>query len=194
MGRKTLEDLLHAAFMVQFCTDQDVWKREQGISDMGPCVGVMDWAGEIQRIKEEELMLENPNTKQVGGDHYRQKNAEYQHWDLMIDNIGPGYLVAVATKYLTRYQIAGNPEKDLGKALHYIEKLASLYRPGGKFEHRLPPERTPINFTRFAKDHDLTGDQVHAFHLLLGYTSLSEITLAYQITQALLSNVQGGKR
>ena len=57
------------------------------------------------------------NEKQVGGKHYR---SSYQHWDLVLD-FGLHYLEGCATKYVTRRK--GNRGEDIGKAIHYLEKL-----------------------------------------------------------------------
>lgn len=57
------------------------------------------------------------NDKQVGGKHYR---SSYQHWDLVLD-FGLHYLEGCATKYVTRRK--GNRGEDIGKAIHYLEKL-----------------------------------------------------------------------
>jgi len=57
------------------------------------------------------------NEKQVGGKHYK---SGYQHWDLVLD-FGLHYLEGCSTKYVTRRK--GNRGEDIGKAIHYIEKL-----------------------------------------------------------------------
>jgi len=73
--------------------------------------------------------MENPNSRQVGGNHYR---AAYQHWDFVADT-WLGYFEAQITKYISRWR-KKDGVKDLGKALHYYEKLLSLYT-----ENRLRP-------------------------------------------------------
>jgi hypothetical protein len=57
------------------------------------------------------------NEKQVGGKHYK---SGYQHWDLVLD-FGLHYLEGCSTKYVTRRK--GSRGEDIGKAIHYIEKL-----------------------------------------------------------------------
>lgn len=66
------------------------------------------------------------NQYQVGGNHY---HAVYQHWD-WVEDVGLGYLEAVATKYLlpSRQAKKGGLE-DLKKSVHYIEKLIEVNRP-----------------------------------------------------------------
>jgi hypothetical protein len=61
------------------------------------------------------------NTYQVGGDHYSQA-GNYQHWDL-VESYNIGYLEALATKYLVRWDKKGIPVQDLQKALHTVDKL-----------------------------------------------------------------------
>lgn len=61
--------------------------------------------------------LTKANAKQVGGKHYQ---SEYQHWDLVLD-YGLHYLESCATKYVTRRK--GSRGEDIGKAIHYLEKL-----------------------------------------------------------------------
>jgi hypothetical protein len=56
--------------------------------------------------------------QQVGGEHYQ---AEYQHWDWVIDANIP-YLEANATKYLSRWWKKAGPI-DIEKSLSYVEKI-----------------------------------------------------------------------
>lgn len=88
------------------------------------------------------------NDTQVGGDHYR---SDYQHWDFIELN-GIGYLEAAATKYVTRWRSKGGVG-DLEKAVHYVEKLAELYKEG----RRLPRGHAPlVEISRFADANKLT--------------------------------------
>lgn len=70
-------------------------------------------------------MTQSTHVAQVGGEHYQ---AELQHWDL-VEKYDVDYLIATATKYLTRWRKKGTPKLDLGKAASYIEK-ALLCRQG----------------------------------------------------------------
>lgn len=70
-------------------------------------------------------MTQDTHVDQVGGKHYQ---AEVQHWDV-IEAHDVDYLLATATKYLTRWRKKGAPEVDLGKAASYIEKAIKC-RPG----------------------------------------------------------------
>lgn len=60
--------------------------------------------------------------RQEGGDHYQ---ADYQHWDLVID-LRMGYLEGNATKYVSRWQKKGGVQ-DLHKAMTYVDKLIANY-------------------------------------------------------------------
>lgn len=73
--------------------------------------------------------MTNVNDKQVGGNHYRNKNP-IQHWDWVAIN-GIGYLEGVATKYICRgVRKHESPLEDYEKALHYVEKLTELFIAG----------------------------------------------------------------
>lgn len=83
----------------------------------------------------------NANSRQVGGNHYAQ-GGSVQHWDFIAQNLGPGYLVGCATKYIARWR-QKDRRKDLEKALHFIEKLregarAGEFTPPGKSQKRIP--------------------------------------------------------
>jgi hypothetical protein len=69
------------------------------------------------------------NTKQVGGEHYRQNKT--QHWDWAQYKC---YLVGAATKYLDRHDavttdITKTGIRAIEKALHYIQKLVERDYP-----------------------------------------------------------------
>jgi hypothetical protein len=124
------------------------------------------------------LNIADPNSHQVAGEHYAGK---IQHWDVMIAAFGPSYLVGYATKYIARYK-KKDPVKDLEKALHTVEKLISVH----SLREFPMPRMMPVGFAEFAKEHFLSRDQVHLFHLLLGYTKIEELELAHKILNKLL--------
>lgn len=68
---------------------------------------------------------QTPNEYQIAGDHYRRANPEYQHWDLVAD-FNMNYYTGCLTKYVARWR-EKEGVKDLQKAVHYCEKLISLY-------------------------------------------------------------------
>ena len=63
-----------------------------------------------------------PNTKQVGGDHY--KDNKIQVWDAIHD-WGLGYFSGNVIKYVARHQ-KKNGIEDLKKARHYLDKLIAM--------------------------------------------------------------------
>tara|TARA_R110000744_G_scaffold366765_1_gene475965 strand:- start:69 stop:467 length:399 start_codon:yes stop_codon:yes gene_type:complete len=62
------------------------------------------------------------NDYQIGGNHYN--NKEYQHWDMVCDT-GLHYLLACATKYISRWR-EKNGIEDLKKPSHYLVKADEL--------------------------------------------------------------------
>jgi len=69
-----------------------------------------------------------PNTKQVGGDHYRDNTI--QVWDAIHD-WGLGYFSGNVIKYVARHQ-KKNGVEDLKKARHYLDKLIAMTEKQGK--------------------------------------------------------------
>jgi len=69
-----------------------------------------------------------PNSVQIGGDHYV---SDYQPWDFNEYN-GLGGLECSIVKYLCRYRAKGSPAKDIGKAVHYVDKLIDLHLKVGR--------------------------------------------------------------
>jgi len=65
---------------------------------------------------------EGPNSLQIGGDHYV---SDYQPWDFNEYN-NLGGLECSIVKYLCRYKFKGSPKRDIGKAIHYVDKLIDL--------------------------------------------------------------------
>jgi hypothetical protein len=59
------------------------------------------------------------NDRQVGGDHYKNKNI--QPWDYIVAN-DIGYLEGNIIKYISRWR-EKNGLADLAKAKHYLDKL-----------------------------------------------------------------------
>jgi len=65
------------------------------------------------------------NEQQVGGEHYRKHNPDYQHWDWVV-NVDMHYLLAASSKYLCRWRDKGTPLEDLRKAAHYLDKMIEV--------------------------------------------------------------------
>jgi hypothetical protein len=69
------------------------------------------------------------NDKQIGGDHY--KNMGVEPWDVvdtwpMEQRIGA--YRAGALKYLMRMGAKDESEKEIGKGIHYLEKLLEVLK------------------------------------------------------------------
>lgn len=77
--------------------------------------------------------MNDPNSHQVGGNHYRKVPGE-QHWDRMWRIYGPDvawvYFVGQITLYVERYRDKNGIE-DLKKARHFLDKLISLEEKDG---------------------------------------------------------------
>lgn len=68
--------------------------------------------------------------EQVGGSHYKQMNV--QPWDV-VDSWPVeqqiGYYRGNAIKYLMRAGAKDDPVQELGKAMHYVQKLIEVLSP-----------------------------------------------------------------
>lgn len=95
--------------------------RELGLSDL--LMEEVIILEELTVMSTGERQLD-PNTVQVGGEHYREVNQQYQHWDLVAE-YGMSYFIGNMTKYLCRWH-KKDGVKDLEKSLHYLEKLINL--------------------------------------------------------------------
>lgn len=69
--------------------------------------------------------MENPNSYQVGGEHYK---TGYEHWDLVLDT-HMGYFEGQITRYISRWR-QKDGLKDLDKAYHYIYKMIHSFDSG----------------------------------------------------------------
>jgi len=71
-------------------------------------------------------MSNDPNSRQVGGDHYKGKSV--QPWDFIAAN-GLGFFEGNVVKYVTRWKDKGGVQ-DLHKARHYLDKLIEVAGDG----------------------------------------------------------------
>ena len=76
----------------------------------------------LKEIEEYQAGLSSANTKQVSGNHYKEK--EIQPWDYIYAN-NIGYFEGNCVKYVSRWKDKGGIA-DLQKAMHYLEKLIEL--------------------------------------------------------------------
>jgi hypothetical protein len=71
-------------------------------------------------------MSNDPNSRQVGGDHYKGKVV--QPWDFIAAN-ELGFFEGNVVKYVTRWKDKGGVQ-DLHKARHYLDKLIEVAGDG----------------------------------------------------------------
>lgn len=81
--------------------------------------------------KEVKIRLSEANTKQIGGQHY--KDSVLQPWDVMkswfTEEEFKGFLRGNALKYIYRAGRKGSAVEDYEKAIHYLEKLIEVSGP-----------------------------------------------------------------
>lgn len=118
--------------------------------------------------------MEHPNSRQVGGNHYKNA-AGYDHWDCACDT-WMGYFEGQITKYVSRWR-KKDGVKDLAKAMHYYEKLLSLYQ-----ENRLRPRvAAPITHSRYLNKYFAAAvpapsdEERKIFIALVFYRSVAEL-------------------
>lgn len=73
-------------------------------------------------------MINDPNSRQVGGDHYKGKTV--QPWDFIAAN-ELGFFEGNVVKYVTRWKDKGGVQ-DLHKARHYLDKLIEVAGDGAQ--------------------------------------------------------------
>lgn len=120
---------------------------------------------------------------QVGGDHYA-RGGDVQHWDLISDNFGPGYLIGCATKYITRWQ-QKNGLQDLQKAHHYCVKLHEkalqhTWRPG-----------PPVEVDPFLTHNIIVGTDARIVYLLTNWRSANDFIIAANLIEELIKDHNG---
>lgn len=116
------------------------------------------------------------NSRQVGGDHYKGENADFQHWDL-IELFGIGYLEGCATKYVSRWR-KKNGLQDVQKARHYIEKLMEMFVAG----ERRPRGETPLQILRVFFDQQKidTPEERDTIAMLCRWRTVDDLYLALE--------------
>lgn len=128
------------------------------------------------------------NDTQVGGDHY--KGVAYQHWDWATDLALRG-LEYAATKYLTRLGKKDQASVELGKAVHYLQKLIEVFnemRMGPRLGSK--PGRLAMLTARFVDGLDgISADRrvVNAIYLVAFWEEPCDLALAISYLQELQS-------
>lgn len=111
-------------------------------------------------------MKENdPNSRQVGGGHY--KGGAWQHWDWSLEN-HLGGLEYAATKYLVRWKDKGGIA-DVEKAGHYVDKLIDWY---GNKKAPLPRPRAAVKVLELAEVYNLSVHASNCCMMLCLYVSV----------------------
>lgn len=123
----------------------------------------------------------DPNKRQVGGSHYRL--VEYQHWDLVADN-GLNYFEGQITKYVARWRKKAGLQ-DLEKAIHYLDKLVSLYQEDratfmhvtrGYLHAKTEDAGRPINnLARFVQAYELGPLEIAIVTKTMTYETIAEL-------------------
>jgi len=132
------------------------------------------------------------NDKQVGGQHYGPGKGGIQHWDFVEQN-GLGYLEGCATKYIARNRKKHpTPVEDLGKAVHYIEKLQELERAGVKVPR--PDVPLVISVADFADTNDLTGAEETAVRILTVWKHAADLQTAWEVVWAMYQDARKGAK
>jgi len=84
-------------------------------------------------IEEEQEKMSPANEKQVGGSHYKSMGVE--PWDVI--DTWPveqriGAYRAGALKYIMRMGSKDQSEQEIGKGIHYLEKLLEVLKAANK--------------------------------------------------------------
>jgi len=135
-------------------------------------LGVFDVTAEevliLLQLREMEM---EPNSYQVGGEHYREANADFQHWDL-VEVYGLSYFIGNMTKYVCRWR-KKHGVKDLEKAIHYLDKYISLTKSGRYLPqyHRLDSEVA----RKFCEVQNLEGLERDIILMSVAHPTLSDL-------------------
>lgn len=116
------------------------------------------------------------NNRQVGGEHYKGKNADFQHWDL-IEIFDLGYLEGCATKYVSRWRKKSGLQ-DVQKARHYVEKLIELHKEGTRQPRGFVPRSVLTMF--FDQQGINTPAERDAISMLCRWRNLDDLYMAAQ--------------
>jgi hypothetical protein len=128
------------------------------------CYALGTACGDCARCDKDPARPVKANEVQVGGEHYRTFNADYQHWDLVADT-GMGYFEGQITKYVARWSRKSG-RQDLEKAMHYAHKMNELVRAGRYPMRQVPASDKAMSLlATFAHDHKLTRDETIVFEL-----------------------------
>lgn len=124
------------------------------------------------------MTTDDPNTYQHGGKHYSE--SAYQVWDFCALNAIP-FLEGSAIKYIARSRKKhATPTEDIRKAIHFVEKIRSLYDghyyiPHGFFHVVPTQELTVMNARRLAEANHLDELETNAIVLLCVWQGIRDL-------------------
>jgi len=133
--------------------------------------------------------MPSANEVQHDGSHYRNRDSNYQHWDLVADT-GMGYFEAQITRYIARWRFKEGA-LDVEKALHYAQKMSELIKEG-RYPTRQVPQREDamVLLEAFAIKQKLTREETLIFELCAMRATEGDVDrLLFRIT-ALLSEAR----
>lgn len=152
-----------------------VTKQYEGVTESG-----MKYHVALIDTKETPM---SANSRQEGGHHYQ---SDYQHWD-WVEEIDMDYLLAAATKYLTRWRQKGNGVVDIKKAIHYVEKRAECAARLVHRRARLPVEHIRHETNTFlALNPQIPPNEHMIFVQLAVWTSRKQLIMARDMLVNLL--------
>lgn len=121
---------------------------------------------------------DDPNHYQHGGTHYSE--SAYQVWDFCALNAIP-FLEGSAIKYVTRSRKKHpTPVEDIRKAIHFVEKIRSLYMrhnyvPNGFLQLVPLQELTITNARRLARENHLDELEEHAIIMVCTWKGVRDL-------------------
>lgn len=131
----------------------------------------------------------NPNNRQVAGSHY---SATIQHWDYVLLALDGRYLEGNITKYVCRHR-KKNGVQDLEKAMHYLEKLQSVYVAGLlKPMSTLPP--VSLNVTEFISGNTLNNAEAMICMRLTQWRDAADLELVQSYIRELIKDANEEQR
>lgn len=126
--------------------------------------------------------MSDANQTQIGGDHYKGRDLE--HWDFIVDNFGISYLLANATKYISRWRNKNGVE-DLKKARHYVQKLSEWYGP---WLINMGSKRLHEEAIRFCDSYELKNEERFICLVLLNSTKTEDVNTALEMLDMLITS------
>lgn len=128
--------------------------------------------------------MNNANARQVGGSHYQ---SEYQHWDFVRLCLGNRYLEGCFSKYVARHR-KKNGLQDLGKALHYLDKIIELFGAEQYDSAAGMPDPLPeFRVAEFIRQNELTG---HEASLIEGIAFWNSAAFLAEMREELLTLIE----